>query len=339
MHVGFCTFRLGGRDGVSVEVAKWQRAFVDLGWTVNGVAGSGNADHLVPGLALDATVPPSPDEVERALAPADLVVVDNLCSLPLNAPATEVVASALRDRPAILRHHDLAWQHPKWDRDGWTPPTDPQWRHVAISELSRVQLAERGFEATTAYNTFEAGRVGNRDSTRRKLGVAEHESLLLHPTRAIERKNIPEALALAESIGATYWLTGDAEQGYGPELDRRIAALRTRAIRRPAEDMTDAYAACDAVVFPSTWEGFGNPPVEAAIHRKPAAVGGYPVASELVERFGFRWLPTDDPKPLARVLEEPDREMIDHNYEVASTHFSPESLRRTLRELLGAWGW
>ena len=107
MRVAFCTFRLGGRDGVSVEAAKWQRAFAELGWDVTTVAGSGTADWIIPGLALDAAAPPDRIDVEDALAGSDLVVVDNLLSLPLNPPATAMVADVLRGRPALLRHHDL----------------------------------------------------------------------------------------------------------------------------------------------------------------------------------------------------------------------------------------
>ena len=339
MHVTFCSFRLGGLDGVSVEVAKWQRAFEDLGWKVSSVAGSGAADTIIPALALEVDEAPDERELEEAFALADLVVIDNLCSIPLNPSAASSVASARRGRPSILRHHDLFWQHARWGKEGWQLPDDPAWHHVVISELSRKQMAERGIEATTAYNTFAPAAPGRREETRRFLDVAREETLLLHPSRAIARKNIPAAIALASDLGATYWLTGDAEMGYGPELDRILTTAGCRVIRHPADDMADAYAACEAVVFPSTWEGFGNPPIEAAFHRRAPAVGSYPVASELVERFGFRWLPTDDPQPLADWLADPDGSLLDHNQEIATAHFSSESLRLTLTNLLQKWRW
>ena len=50
------SYRLGGQDGVSVEAAKWAWAFRRLGFDVTTVAGGGDADRLVPGLAIDAVV-------------------------------------------------------------------------------------------------------------------------------------------------------------------------------------------------------------------------------------------------------------------------------------------
>ena len=78
------SFRLGGDDGVAVEAAKWAAALGRLGWDVRTVAGAGPVDTLLPGLAMHAPEPPSRAEVEGALADADLVIVENLCSLPLN---------------------------------------------------------------------------------------------------------------------------------------------------------------------------------------------------------------------------------------------------------------
>src|SRR5256885_1333196 len=84
------------------------------------------------------------------------------------------------------------------------------------------------------YDGFDLdSRTGDRAGTRGRLGVEEGEILLLHPVRAIERKNVPAALALAEGCGATYWLPGPAEEGYGPALDEIVARARTRVRRDP----------------------------------------------------------------------------------------------------------
>jgi glycosyltransferase involved in cell wall biosynthesis len=329
------SFRLGGTDGVSIESAKWRWALEALGFEVITVAGAGPVDHLVPGLAMAAGEPPVRREIERATEGADLVVIENLCSLPLNPGAAEVVAQTCAGRPAILHHHDLAWQRPGLGTD--PPPDDPAWRHVTINELSRRELAGHGIEATTIYNCFDtAAPAGQRDGTRSALGVQLHERLFLQPTRALPRKNVPGGLALAHRLGATYWLLGPAEDGYGPELDRLLADAEGPVLRGPppstaAPSTADAYAACDLVLLPSTWEGFGNPALESAVHRRPLCIGPYPVAQELA-RFGFEWFGLDDPDRIDKWLAGPDASVLEHNWDLADTHFS----LRTLPERLGA---
>ena len=173
--------------------------------------------------------PPSPA--------ADLVVVENLCSLPLN-----------RARPGT-------WWPPPWPAgppssttttsrgSGLSstahrpPPDDPRWRHVTINELSRLELAERGIGATTVYNSFAVptddapdvgrphpGRTPAAAAVRAALGLGPADRLVLQPTRALARKNVGGGLEAAARLGATYWLLGPAEDGYGPELERLVAA-------------------------------------------------------------------------------------------------------------------
>ena len=56
---------------------------------VTTVAGAGRADVLVEGLAIDAARPPSQARLAAALGDVDLVVVDNVCSLPMNPAVGE----------------------------------------------------------------------------------------------------------------------------------------------------------------------------------------------------------------------------------------------------------
>jgi glycosyltransferase involved in cell wall biosynthesis len=338
------SFRLGRPDGVSVVAESWRRALVELGFEVTTVAGVGDVDHLVHGLAFDSSDPPDEDELATAIDGADVVIAENILSIPLNLPASRAVARALRGRPAIVHHHDPPWQSAGREHVTELPIDDPAWRHVVINHRTRREMAERGFEATVIYNAFDAAdATGERATTRDRLGVADDEPLLLHPVRAIPRKNIPGALALAEAVGGTYWLPGPAEDGYGPTLDALLAATSARVLRTPvAQDrvaMADAYAACDAVLFPSHWEGFGNPPIEAAFHRRPAAVGAYPVSAELLE-LGFRWLPGDDGGPLAAALADPSSLSADleHNRTIAGRHFAHDAMRDRLGALLTEMG-
>ncbi len=340
MRVAFLSFRFSETDGVSVEAGKWARIMRRIGFDTYTVAADG-ADRLVPGLAMGAVEPPAAADLDVALADADLVVVENLCSLPLNPRAADAVAAALRGRPAILHHHDLAWQRPHLAHLDGYPPDDPAWRHVTINDLSRHQLAERAIAATTIPNGFDVEPpAGDRDATRAELGLEPGERLLVHPTRAIPRKNVPGALALAEGLGATYWLLGPAEDGYGDELNRQLAGARVPVISGtpPGITLSDAYAAADAVALPSTWEGFGNATIESALHRRPLAIGRYPVAREIAA-FGFRWFPADDARPLAEWLTRPDRALLDTNAAIARRHFSLDAVERRLARVLTAAGW
>lgn len=359
MRAAFVSFRLGGFDGVAVESAKWQSAFRRLGWEVTGVAGEGPKgggqagggrnggsnerpsppDHLVAGLGLEPGGLIDEAALARGLAGADLAVVDNLLSLPLNPPASEAVARALAGRPCLVHHHDLPWQHPRWERPGWSLPDDPEWAHVVPSEISRRQMKERGVDSTVVHNAFAGAGPSDRVGTRTSLGVGPDERLFLHPGRAIWRKNIGEGLRLAAALDATYWLTGAVEQEYGPEVDRHIAATGVRFIHQAVDNVDDAYAACDAVVFPSTWEGFGNPPFEASIRSRPVAVGSYPVGRELAVRYGLRWFDSADPAGLGGWLAAPDQDLLEHNRRVVEEQFGLGELDTSIARLLRRWGW
>jgi glycosyltransferase involved in cell wall biosynthesis len=334
------SFRLGLSDGVSVVADGWQRVLRDLGFDVMTVAGEGPVDVLLPGLAIRAAAPPTSDELQAAVAAADLVLVENLCTIPLNLPAARAVASVLAGRPAVMHHHDPPWQLPHHAHVTELPLDDSAWRHVAINRHTRDELACRGIRSTVIYNGFDPDPPpGDADGTRRALGVRPGERLLVHPVRAIPRKNIPAALQLAAKLDATYWLLGPAEDGY----ENTLASLLDRAgcpviHRRSPGSMHDAYAAADAVVFPSIREGFGNPPVEAALHRRPAVVGHYAVADELRE-LGFRWFDPDEPGAIDEFLRHPDARLLDHNRQMATQHFSHERMANDIERLLAEARW
>lgn len=332
------SFRLGGTDGVSIEAAKWIAALSSLGHTITTVAGEGAADILLPGLCIDADAPPSNEELTSALSGADLVIVENLCSLPLNVAARDALYAVLEERTALFHHHDLPWQRAHLaDQSG--PLDAPDWHHVTINDLSRRQLHERGIPAITLMNSFDCNPPrGDRERTRNAVNITS-EILVLLPTRAIPRKNIKGALQLCASLGAVLWILGPTEDGYDEELAELLTASSVE-LRRGVPDAVsihDAYAACDVVVMPSTWEGFGNPVLESVTHRRALSVYPYPVLNE-IESYGFEFFDLDEVSEIKEFLSNPDEDSYERNLNVAGQYFNVRDLPNRLEKLLAGIG-
>lgn len=349
------SYRLGGDDGVSVESRKWEWALRTLGFETRRVAGEFD-DGLRPDdtwlgfLAIDpvAGAHVEPDALAAAIAGVDLVVVENLCSLPLNlgaARAASEVLSRHRGR-VVFHHHDLAWERPELEALTEFPPLRPGSLHVAISDHARRGLLERGIAAVTIRNAFAADdEPGDRSGTRAGRGFAEGDFVVLQPTRAIPRKGVARGLCLAEDLAGSlpdrlvrYWLTGPAEDGYGPTLERLIASARVPVSEGRVPRVADAYAASDLVVVPSSWEGFGNPVVEAMLAGRPVVAGHYPALDELRE-LGLRPLPLDDAAEIDDFVRHPDVDVLDRNRAVAAHELALERLPSRLEAAFGQVGW
>ena len=96
------------------------------------------------------------------------------------------------------------------------------------------------------------------------------------------------------------------------------------------------------MTYPSEYEGFGNAFLEAIYHRRPVVCNRYLIYRTDIEPCGFKtitfdgYLNHDTIAQTRQLLEDADRrqQMVDHNYQVASEHFSYEVLEAELRLII-----
>jgi glycosyltransferase involved in cell wall biosynthesis len=246
----------------------------------------------------------------------------------------------------LFHHHDLPWERPNLPAVDGIPVERPDAVHVTISEHARQSLTARGFEAHTVRNSFDfSQRSGDRVGTRARIDARDSDVVVLQPTRAIPRKEVGRGIRFAEELSASmpgrrvvFWLTGPAEDGYGAELERLLRGARVSIRQGRAASASDAYAASDVVVFPSSWEGFGNPVVEASIARRPLAVAHYPVLEELLS-MGATFFSVDDPGAVAAWLAAPDDTVLDANVAALRPELDLTRLPERLDAVLSAVGW
>ena len=280
--------RRGAQVGVGARTSSASRVRRVAGELDDGLRPD---DAWLPFLAIDPVdgAPPEPDALAAAIAGADLVVVENLCSLPINPDAAAMTAAVLaeHDGRVVFHHHDLPWQRAGLARRRpASRRTAPNSLHVTINDHSRVQLENRGFAAVTLRNAFDLDPLrGDRDATRAALRVRTRRPRAAATDSRDPAEEHPRRDRVRDRAGAPrarpqrlrLWITGPG----GGRLRRRVRARSSPTPTVPvtvgrAECVADAYAAADLVLFPSTWEGFGNPVIESIAHRRPDRGGQLP---------------------------------------------------------------
>jgi len=180
------------------------------------------------------------------------------------------------------------------------------------------------------------------------FGFADDAFVVLQPSRAIERKNVPGSIRLAARLAhvmpdrpVLLWISGPAEDGYAETLERLIERSEVPVTVGRAERAADAYAASDLVAFPSTWEGFGNPVIESIAARRACAAFPYPVLAEILAA-GVRCFSTEQPEVLERFLREPQARhetYFDVNLRRARISYSLADLPATIDQAFTTHGW
>ena len=216
-------------------------------------------------------------------------------SLPLRCPV-----------PAVLTVQDLSWERdPKvfglWDLVTFkifVRTSVRRARHVfAISERTKRDLVE-------LYRTPENKITVTPLAPDPAFKPAEqHDSFLLFVSAIEPRKQPLDAIDAANAVGRKLVVVGpkkDAE--LVAELERRGADVRGYV---PKEELVRLYQSAAALLFPSRYEGFGLPVVEAMACGTPVVAAPEPALREVA---GNAAVITDDlAEGVRRALAERER--------------------------------
>jgi glycosyltransferase involved in cell wall biosynthesis len=127
-----------------------------------------------------------------------------------------------------------------------------------------------------------------REITRDRLGIPPDAYLVLHVGSTVERKNVPAVVAGVTGLrarGVEAWLL----QVGGRFTDRQQADLERHGLARfavqvpeaPERELRAAYHAADVLLFPSHYEGFGLPLLEAMAAGLPVVTSGAAALAEV----------------------------------------------------------
>lgn len=351
MRVTLISNQLGGYDGVSRLASLWRSALIGAGTEILEIAGRFGPDYK--GVSVRTQSPGLWREGEpfdfsgSALRTSDYVVVFNAMTLASTPSASMALAEALEASgvPTVLLHIDPPYENKNRTQNESFPLT-PDWAlNCSITEHSSAELLRRkGVESVVVYVPYDEvlNTPGDRDTTRRNLGIEAGDMLVLHPAGVYKRKRIDRAVsfmneAAACGVNVKYWLTGGdkTDPNYDQVAGRVLEELKTPLLTNRVENPADMYAAADVVLMTSDWEGWGMPVIESAAAGKPCLAEHYPVLDEIESLGIVTHALTIDNLVKALEMDGTMRETVERNRELARK-FSSGALITQIWETLHA---
>ena len=259
------------------------------------LVGSYRRAHTIPGrLAAMALAAARPAPLRRALADATIVHYP----LTIRIPSLAV--------PSVVTLHDL--QH--LELPGLFSRGERAFRRLAYHRSvcgASIVVTPSAFVAGRAVELLglDAGAVSvihhGIDHARFSPGSEAREPFLLYPARRWAHKNhsrLFEAFALLRRARPELRLvlTGGGHSGVLPE------GVEARGIV-PSEELVSLYRRAALVVFPSLYEGFGQPPLEAMACGCPVACSNAAALPEVCGEAARLFDPRDAEAIAAAVVE------------------------------------
>ncbi len=168
---------------------------------------------------------------------------------------------------------------------------------ISISEHTKrdlMRIYRLPAEKVTAIPLGVSGEFRPRDKSacRRELGLPAGAKIILHVGTAARRKNFSAVCRAAAEAGRSVKGLMLLKVGRVSDNDRRLAAwlglgeLLVVRNRVPPEQLPLFYSAADVFLFPSTYEGFGLPALEAMASGCPVVASNSTSIPEVVGEAG-----------------------------------------------------
>src|SRR3954453_9757259 len=208
-------------------------------------------------------------------------------------PAVTTVLDVQHEEfPAFFSRAELAYRRRVY---GWTVRRSRL--VVTISEHAKQALVDRlGLPPGRGRVIYLAV-----DHERFRPGEEEREPFLLYPANPWPHKNHARLLEAFRLVRAKHPELRLVLTGHGHE--EPVPAGVEIAGRVPLDELVSLYRGASAVVFPSLYEGFGQPPLEALACAPPVACSDIPPLREVCGEVAVYFDPTE-PEAIASGIEE-----------------------------------